>query len=65
MTEQAEVTDAMLKSAVQHHSDKIKNPRAVQELIDEYLLATSPRGDAAHVPQNRRTEFLIRLAKLE
>ena len=65
MTEQAEVTDAMIENAVRHHSDKIKNPRAVQALVDEYLLTPSPGGDVKHISQDRRTEFLIQLAKLE
>jgi hypothetical protein len=65
MTERAEVTDAMLENAVRHHSDKIKNPRAVQALVDKYRLTTSPGGDVRHIPQDRRTEFLIQLAKLE
>jgi hypothetical protein len=65
MTEQAEVTDAMLESAVRHHKDKIKNSRSVQALIDEYLHTTAPARDVRHIPRNRRTEFLIQLAKLE
>jgi hypothetical protein len=63
MTEQAEVTDAMIENAVRHHSDKIKNPRAVQALVDEYLLTPSPGGDVKHISQDRRTEFLIQLRK--
>jgi hypothetical protein len=65
MAEQAEVTDAMLENAVRHHGDKIENPRAVQALVDEYLPTTSSGGDVRHIPQDRRTEFLIQLAKLQ
>jgi hypothetical protein len=65
MTEQAAVTDAMLENAVRHHSDKIKYPRTVQALVDEYLVTTSTDGDVRHIPKDRRTEFLIQLAKLE
>lgn len=65
MDEPDNVTDVMLENAVKHHSDKIGNPKAVRTLVDLYLPATSPRGDVTHVPQSRRNEFLVELAKLE
>lgn len=59
------ITDADLHSAAQKKNGEIKNPLAIRALVSTFRPAGSNTAfQLAEIPQDRRQEFLDKLAKL-